>query len=335
MSNLSKFFTLIRWKNLLLMAATMVAIRYAVIFPLLKINGFQLPLPTVWFFLLVIGSVMIAAAGYLINDYFDTKIDLINRPDRTIVGTFFSRSFVITLHFLLSAAGFILCIPAAHFTGNYSFVLIQIMAIGLLWFYSTSFKCMSLTGNLVISFLAALVPLSSGIYDLYYLFVNYRDILAQRMQILPQDVGEEWIYLYLQSMRNILSWILAYALFSFLTTFVRELVKDIEDIEGDKRYFCQTFPVAHGIDKTKNVVYFAMILLGLAFVYFQWIQWELKNYGFVIYGILAIELPALFFIRIIQKAKDRRQFHTASTLMKWIMLMGILYLPFFYKSVLG
>ncbi len=78
MSNLSKFFTLIRWKNLLLMAATMVAIRYAVIFPLLKINGFQLPLPTVWFFLLVIGSVMIAAAGYLINDYFDTKIYLIN-----------------------------------------------------------------------------------------------------------------------------------------------------------------------------------------------------------------------------------------------------------------
>lgn len=316
------------------MAFTMYCVRYGIIYPLLTINQFSLPIPTLWFHLMVLGSLLIAAAGYLINDYFDVKIDMINKPEKTYVGLKISRLSAISLHLIMTFAGFILFIPISHYTSNYSFMAIPFIASGLLWFYSTTFKCQGLIGNFIISFLAALVPFSAGIYDMYMMYTHYIDILCERLSITPSTLSAEDIYSYKEGMSYLFSWIAAYTLFSFLTTLIRELTKDMEDYEGDAIHNCSTYPVKYGLKRSKQWLYFFLLVLGGAFLYFQIQQYRLKNLSLLYYGILFIEIPSLIFAWLIYKAEKKEDFHRASTLMKAIMLAGVCYLILFRIIVL-
>lgn len=163
-----------------------------------------------------LSTVMIAAAGYIINDYYDVKIDLINRPQRVVVGKSIPRRYALLMHTLLSVAG-----TVAGFVVKWEIGVINFISAFLLWWYSNSLKRQPFIGNLCIAFLTAL-----SIFVVPFL---YRDA-------------------------NIM-YLVIYGTFAFLATLLREIIKDIEDLKGDNTFGCRTLPIVWGLRRTKYVIY--------------------------------------------------------------------------------
>lgn len=314
---MKEFLKLIRWQNLLIVILTMVMMRYFVIGPLLSrievtlINspGEELPMalqfPWYNFIVLVAATVFITAGGYVINDYFDIKTDLINRGS-VIVGTRIPRRQAMMWHNIFNilgvAAGFYISWKAGYFWMGMLFLLVS----GLLYFYSASYKRQFLIGNIIVAALTAMVPLLVILYEwpaLYRFYsVNSTD---------PPPLG------------FLFYWVGGFALFAFITTMSREIIKDIEDFEGDKAYGRNTIPVVIGILASK-IVAVSLIFITLLFLYLAW-HFFINDTITLIYLSVVIVLPLLFVIYLIAIARNKKQIHTASNLMKLIMLAGILY----------
>ncbi|NJO93104.1 MAG: UbiA family prenyltransferase [Chloroflexia bacterium] len=120
------------------------------------------------FFILMLATVCLTAAGYVINDYFDTKTDSLNRPKTVIVGKSISRRSAMAIHIVLNAIGVIGGFYASWKVGHPKFGFIFVLAAGILWYYSTTYKRQFLVGNLIVSLLTAMVPLM--VILLKYLF---------------------------------------------------------------------------------------------------------------------------------------------------------------------
>ena len=151
---------LIRYRNLIIIALTQYMMRYFVIWPILKVNGFELQMDRWHFLLLVLSALLITAAGYVINDYFDTRTDMLNRPETVVVGRSVSRRSAMLLHIILNIAGVGLGIYLSLYIGILSLGVAYLLAAGLLWFYSTTYKRQFLIGNLIVAVFTAMVPLS-------------------------------------------------------------------------------------------------------------------------------------------------------------------------------
>ncbi|WP_234735126.1 geranylgeranylglycerol-phosphate geranylgeranyltransferase [Tellurirhabdus bombi] len=206
------FLRLIRVQNLLIIVATQYLARIALIGP--REQWMRLFLDS-RLFLLSLSTVCIAAAGYIINDYFDIKIDIINKPDRVIIGRFLRRRVAMGAHQALNIIG----VGIGLYLNKWVFVA-DVVSVTLLWFYSANLKRQPFIGNFVVSFLTAM--------SLVVLAVYYR----QQVDLL-----------------------LIYALFSFCISLVREIIKDMEDVRGDARFGCRTLPIVWGIRRTKQFLY--------------------------------------------------------------------------------
>jgi len=244
--------------------------------------------------LLVIATVFIAAAGYVINDYFDTAIDAINKPGKNITGTLLSRKTILNLYLALNVAALIIIWYFGHLQGiNYP-VLVFFLSAGLLYFYSASYKKMLLIGNLVISFLSAITISLSILFD-------QNAFVSEPVKTL----------------------VIAYTLFAFLMTFVREIIKDCEDAAGDSVFGANTFPLVAG----KNAAHVSAAMLGAIIlgtvVYIQVGQMQWQNKISFFYTIAFIEVPLIWLIigNILAKTKvhDKRN----SAIAKFIMVTGL------------
>lgn len=169
-------------------------------------------------FLLAVSTTLIAAGGYVINDYYDVKIDFVNNPGRVVVGKTIHRRFAILLHGFLSAMGIAIGVLISWWIS-----LINIFAVSLLWFYSNLLKRLPFVGNLAVAILSGL---SIAVLDVLYRSDNLLVII--------------------------------YAVFAFFITLVREIIKDVEDLKGDNTYGCKTIPIIWGVRKTKVLVYFIL-----------------------------------------------------------------------------
>ncbi len=234
------FLNLIRFQNLLLIALVQYLIRYCLIAPMVHFSNLELQLSHFDFFLLCLSTVMIAAAGYIINDYFDTRIDSVNKPDKVIVGRSIKRRVAMGAHLVISFLAIAIAFYLARKVGMYKLGFIHVLSAGFLWFYSTDFKKQLLIGNLVVAMLAALVPLIVGLYEIPLLIKKYREVLVET------SANFNFIFYF----------VAAYSGFSFLSTFVREVVKDMEDFSGDKEFGRNTIPIALGIKTAKRNSYF-------------------------------------------------------------------------------
>lgn len=177
-------------------------------------------------FLLVFSTVLIAAGGYSINDYYDIKIDLINKPDRVVVGKVLSRRVVLLLHSVLSITG-----VAIGFLLSWQLGVINFFSAFLLWLYSNALKRLPFIGNFVVAVLTGLAVIVVNV-------------------LLPP-----WLVT-----------VAVYALFAFFMTLIREIIKDMEDLKGDNTFGCRTLPIIWGIRNTKVFVYllnaiFAIVVL--------------------------------------------------------------------------
>ncbi|MFH2143003.1 MAG: UbiA family prenyltransferase, partial [Bacteroidota bacterium] len=167
------YLKLIRFYNLLIMALTMYAIRWFIIFPVLKSYGYSLQISEILFFLLVISTLTIAGGGYVINDYFDRKADRINDPKNVIVGTKIHRRFAIILHSVLNVVGVGLGFFVSIEIGHWKYGFIFLLTTGILWFYSTTYKRKFLIGNFVISLITAFIPLLVLFFETSMLKTNF------------------------------------------------------------------------------------------------------------------------------------------------------------------
>jgi 4-hydroxybenzoate polyprenyltransferase len=311
-----KYLKLVRWPNLLMVAITMYAIRHALIAPILAVNEMSLQMPNFQFFLLVVSTVFITAGGYVINDYFDIRTDRVNRPNEVLIGTSIKRRVAMALHSVLNVVAIFIAFGLSIEIGYWEFGLLFVSMTGLLWYYSTHYKRQFLIGNLIVSFLTAIVPFVVLMYEIPRLNKFY----------------SSWLIENHTNFIHIVRWVLAYSFFAFITNLIREIIKDIEDFEGDAAFGRNTLPVVLGIGKTKFVLYALIVveLTSMITVYFLF----LEDIYSLIFFLVFFLLPLLYLIYKIYKANERRHYTLASTLVKFIMLAGILYLSVVYYNLL-
>ncbi|MBR6492693.1 MAG: UbiA family prenyltransferase, partial [Paludibacteraceae bacterium] len=196
---------LVRWSNLLFLAALIWLMEKWVAVPILDKAAFGEQLPWYIVLLLMLATVLIAAGGYVINDYFDVKIDRINHPDEVIVTRSISKPTAMRLSIILSGIGIGFGIVLAILLRSMTFAILFIIIPGLLWFYSSSYKRLFMIGNLIISLLAALTPMIVAMANVAILQLRYATILP-----------------YTTLVHDLYAWLGGFALFAFLLTWVRE-----------------------------------------------------------------------------------------------------------------
>ncbi len=300
------FLKLIRWQNLLMIIYIYLALRYCVLGSFFHYYGLELRFPFVYFVMLVLATVFIAAGGYVINDYFDVETDRLNKKD-PVIGYYFSTNLAIFLYIVFSLIGLILGTIVSVKIGHNSFALIFFIAASLLWFYSSAFKRSFLIGNLIVAFLAALIPLMVLIYDLLPAMEYYRPEI--RVMEINMNIPALWM--------------IGYAVFAFLYTFVREVVKDLEDSYGDQKRGYKTLALTIGQIPSKILTTLILLInIGLLiWVFVKYLNLTLS----LIYLALFLVIPSLITIILIIKAKDKKHYHRISTLLKVIMFLGVSY----------
>lgn len=306
MKLLAAFFRLIRWPNLVFIIITQLLFYFCVYTPLLKNKPDQQI--SLLFFLLIFSSVGIAAAGYIINDYFDIRIDAINKPDRIVINKFIKRRWAIVWHWILSAVGVLISAYIGYKTKVWPIALINLLCVIALWFYSTTFKKKLLVGNILIALLTAWVIL------VVYLFAGADLFSLKGFAANDEDIN----------IRKFFKFTLLYACFAFITTLIREVIKDLEDMEGDRKYDCNTMPIAWGVPATKVFVGVWIVVTIAALAIVQLYAWQSGWWLAALYILLFIILPAIFLIRKLAIANSSNDYHTLSNIIKLIMLFGIL-----------
>jgi 4-hydroxybenzoate polyprenyltransferase len=277
--------------------------------PVLGPWGEQLP---AWMLaLLMAGTVLIAAGGYVINDYFDIKIDRINRPERLIVSAAVTKTQAMWCFRILTGLGIVSGLVLAWYVRSTTLALVFVLVPGLLWFYSASYKRQFLVGNLIVSLAAGMTPLIVAIANVAVLQLRFPDLMQ-----------------YTSLVHDLYMWLGGFALFAFLTTFVREIIKDLQDVPGDRELECHSMPVVIGTLGTKIVVtvmtavIVALVLwLNFAVVPFPHGFTELST-RFALYGLAVPMLCALW---LVWSAKIESDYRMPQLVWKFVMFIGTMY----------
>jgi 4-hydroxybenzoate polyprenyltransferase len=269
----------------------------------LKLQNIPLALNHFQYGLLVLSTVLIAAAGYVINDILDQETDYDNRPNSIIVGKTISEKAAYNFYFTLNITGVGIGFYLSNVIQRPSFTGAFIIISATLYMYATSLKQMLLIGNIIVALLLSFSVLIIGLFDL--LPATYDGNRAE--------------------MGILFSMLIDYAVFAFIINLIREIVKDMEDIEGDYSQGMSTLPIAIGVIKTSRIVFGLAIIATL--ILFWYINTYLMGnalYFAVIYGFIFVVAPMIFFMIKIWNAKSKEEFHLLSTVLKWVIFCGIL-----------
>lgn len=299
----SLFARLIRLPNLIIVVFTQYLLEYLILVPALQLADYQYVLDDVRFALLSFVTVLIAAAGYVINDIEDHKIDQLNKPEKVVVGKYLSVKKAQQLYWFLVVLGMAISVYLALFVQNFLLFFIYPAAVFLLWWYSKKLKKVALWGNVVVSIFCAFV---AGIV-LFAERVAFMKLIQSHTEI-----GERVTIIFG-----------VYLAFAYASTMFREIVKDIEDQEGDAALGCQTLPILLGQKRAKIIAgFFAISLLILLGFYGFWlfVNGEIIGVNFL---VIAIVLPILMALFKLKKAQTKAEFHSLSRLAKVVMLGGV------------
>lgn len=279
------FLKLIRYKNILIISITQV-LSYFFLSPLIGINDVL----SNRFLLLISSTFLSAAAGYIINDYMDVKLDMVNKPKAVIIGKSISRRWAILLH-----SGFNILAIFLAWQISYRVAGLVFTCSLLLWMYSQYFKKSYLLGN----FLVALMTAST-------IFI-----------LIPFDENT-----------NIPACI-AFSLFAFFSNLIREIIKDTEDMRGDSKFNAKTLPIKLGTRKTKTILIFLQIIFIISciilVIMFPSISFTNNSYflWFALYISILVILPSFYSLYLIWNADTKKHFTKLSFLSKLIMIFGV------------
>ena len=294
-----KYLKLIRYQNLLLLAFMQLLFRYG----FLKFQNIFLSLNDWQYGLLVLATVLIAAAGYVINDILDQETDYDNDKGNVIVGKLISEKVAYNFYFVLNITGVGIGYYLASVIHKPSFAGAFIIISATLYMYATSLKQMLLIGNIVVALLLSFSVIIIGLFDLFP--ATYEGNQTE--------------------MGIMFSILIDYAIFAFIINLIREIVKDMEDIEGDNNNGMSTLPIAIGLGKTSKIVGVLGIIAALILLwYINSNLMSSKLYYAVIYGLIFVVAPMIFFVVKVWNAKTKEEFRFLSTVLKWIIFFGIL-----------
>lgn len=301
------YLKLFRWPNLLMILFVQYLIRYSVVL-WLDIPHF---LTHFQFFLGALCSVLLAAAGYIINDLYDIDTDAVNKPDRITIGKQITIRRAWSLYGWINAAAIALGYYLANLIRLPDLWLIPIVAAALLYLYAVDLKKRAVIGNLIVSMLTAMPVFLVAIYDL---------LPALTME--NTTVLRPFIYV-----------ICGYAGFAFWMNFIREIVKDAEDINGDKKSGFKTLAILLGPVKIRFVLGLLLAVLFSACCTFNYILFQNNDWLSSLYLLLAVNVPLLYLSWKIYKAKQSTDYSLPSKLLKIIMVLGILSMFVFSMSL--
>ncbi len=307
---------LLRWQNLLIVFLTQLLAWLFIIQPMQEFVPvpFTLVLPN--FLLLALSTVCIAGAGYIINDYFDIKIDIINRPDKVVLERRIPLKQAIIMHSLMNAAGLTLALVVARQAGHISYIAVQVACTVMLWFYSTHFKRQFMTGNIIVALLTAFTIVVLIMYEpALHPYLVRAPFIDTPKGILPNPVYVLGFYTY----------------FAFMLTWMREIVKDMEDFKGDAEQGCVTMPIKWGLQKSEWFT-LALGVLAVAPLLKAGIKlWQTGWHIFGVYTLAALVLPLLFWLVTLYTGPATQvHYNRQSRWLKGIMVMGILSLVIYY-----
>ena len=294
-----KYLQLIRYQNLLMLALMQLVFRYG----FLNQQDCFLALADWQYLLLVLSTVLIAAAGYVINDIFDQETDSINRPNSQIVGKLITESKAYNIYVALNIIGVSIGFYLSNVIEKPSFATIFIFIAACLYFYATTLKKVLLLGNLMVAFVLALSVLIIGVFDLYP----------------ATHEGNQ------DQMRMLFGILTDYAFFAFLINFIREIVKDAEDVKGDYNQGMQTLPILLGVGRTSKVI-FGLLLVPIGIIFWYVNSYLMFNdlYFAVLFLLFLVLSPLLYCLVKSWTAKSTADFRHLSLLLKWILFFGIL-----------
>jgi len=284
---LKNLLKIIRWPNLIILAGIQLLVFFRLMDPSKSVMNIDDMV------LLVLITILLGAGGYVINDYYDTHIDRINKPAKWIAGNLWPLRTVRTIYFSIVLLGFILSVWLAVRLGLVMYLFIYPVAISGLWLYSYSLKCRPFIGNIWVSLFCA------GVIGI----VALPDILSDNKDHIREEL---WLYM----------------TFAFISTWLREVVKDIEDVEGDAKTNCTTAVVRFGLKPAKIMV----IIIGLMLIG-ALLLWENRQenhwVGLILTILQGFTAGALAFVIW---AKNKSYYHYASTIIKFVMVGGTLIL---------
>ena len=289
-------------------AITQMLFIYSIVHPVFGKAGVSPNIFGHYTFLLILSSVLVAAGGYIINDYFDLDIDTVNKPEKLVVDRVIIRRIVIVWHIVLSliavAIGFYI-----DFKTNVRLLgLLNAATVALLFIYSISLKKKLLAGNILISLLTSWVIL-------VVVWCETSNMIR------PGSLGS-----FTEKITRIS---FLYAGFAFIISLVREVVKDMEDVDGDRKYGCTTMPIAWGFIATKVFVAVWLVVLMAALVIVQFYVLQFRWWWSAAYCIVFIIFPLVYVFKNLFAAKTSADFHKLSALVKLVMFTGILSMIFF------
>lgn len=285
MKTIIDFFRLIRWLNLLIIALTQYAAAWCLAPHKNIAHFFELR-----FALLVIGTMLIAAAGYILNDYMDVKLDLVNKPDKVVIGNTISRRKAMIWHSIFNGMALLIGVFLSA-----KLAIVFLFSELVLWAYSSILKRKFFSGNFAVAMLVAVSILILPAFDTSIL---WRPIIA-------------------------------YTVFAFLLTLVREIIKDIEDMKGDAVHNCKTLPIVLGLRLTKQIIRGILFMLMLEVILYAIREAQFIGWHFFIYGMLTVLIPMFYLFTTLHKADKKKDFSRLSIWCKVIMFAGILSMFFF------
>ncbi len=311
MKLISAFFKLVRWPNLFMIAVTQVLFYFSLVEPLYH-KGISTQFNSFHFLLLMAASVLIAGAGYIINDYFDMNIDQVNKPGKLIIDKDIKRRWAIVQHILFSLAGIIISFYIDLRSKTFWLGFANLACVLLLFGYSITLKRKLLIGNVLISALTAWVIIVAFL-------CYYGSFYCSSCDLSFLDTYN----------RRFIRISFLYAGFAFAISLIREVVKDMEDMDGDARYGCKTMPIVWGIPASKVFVGVWLIVLIGTLIVVQFYALQLGWIWSALYCIVLIIFPLIWILRKLFKAQVSADYHQLSNAIKIVMLTGLLSMLFF------
>lgn len=305
----------IRLPNLIIVVLIEFLLRYGLLEPVLFNGQTQFMTGLSDFIIFVITTLLLAVGGYVINDYFDQKIDRVNRPGQMVVSRMVAPRMAIKIHILVSVIAIILGFYLAYRIHSLWFGLLFPCGALFFWFYSVRWKQLLIWKNLIVAFISASLIMLVLLFEFFHLRL-YPDYFAT-------VIGK---------LSVIFRIFLGYALFAFLVSLFREIVKDIEDVKGDEQFGTRSLPSVIGISWSKVVIVSLVLVTMVLLAYVQFVLFLLGQEILFWYFLVTVQIPSVFMIIIVAKANKREGFRFASGLAKLIMFTGILSLLVLYLT---
>ena len=311
--------------NLLMMGLSQYLFRYEVEEVFVRTCGLSMRLSERDFFLVVLSTLLVAAGGYVVNDYFDQDIDRINHPERPTWPN--GGSSLLRASAILSFSGIAIGIWMGAKIGIYKLGFIHAITAGLLYFYSSEFKRQPILGNVIVALMAGLVPFMPVFYEMPLFIRAFKDLVLEQEEVFTQY--REIPRSIQHNLNLIWYWAGGFGLFAFLLNWVREMVKDLEDMEGDDQMGARTLPIVAGIGATKGLSA-ALTLLALCGI--AWLQQaQVAEQDVKTPWIMAISLqvPLLIALFLFVRSRNKVNYSRASAWLKVAMTGGILFMVWF------